>query len=752
MTSNVKTHYGEYSHEAGYYPHSTPIQAIWAIAGSIDELIEGSSAEDYQPSLSSSARYITGDKEGLIGIWRVMRNKHGELRLRIVSLLDVSSLSPSPLSSSVRSVTEREGTLLIGTSSSEILEVLDDNIPPLEAAFIALRRKNATLAALTALPPAIDAFTPTARAVPIPPSYSELDTTKANASVANSSNNIKNTADSTLRSAAVSGSRSTTSAPSKKDSTVSTAKYTVPALRLASGHYQGELWGLAMHPHLPLYMTCGDDGLLCCWSLVQHKLLSYVKLPEKLRAIDIIPTDGSEVAVALNSGAVWVLQTRLLLNPRNVPQTEVDQTLCAFELQLSEEVLRAARSLSHAIPSTSQLSPSLSAPPATINIAPSAAIGLPAAADSTVTVTPVAPTATSPPATTTTPAVVTAILASFSAPKDTRGSRPDVRILVRGATQWVQEVKYSFEGSVLAVGSHDTNIYIYDVTHEYALQPLQPLQPEALRKAVNTSSSLPGLSEAKKSNVKHVHPVTHLDFGVILTSRANKIMTYDEISRTVVTSELLAEASLGSGSKVPDVSLLAPLDEKNRKGKNEENDRSEKGDMSGREVKGMKSREPKWVVTSTRDLSRSDICIQSTCGGGDLLYWRMDGSAISSPEVVKVRVGCVTDATAGDLAVMTLTLFGRTLLMTDIGDIKDFCNTRFQGASNTHKLLCPHLTILPNHKHFFTPFPFFPLPCLLSLLGRLVGLVVAARWLARAGALRTLRLSIFLFLFSSTVQ
>ena len=42
------------------------------------------------------------------------------------------------------------------------------------------------------------------------------------------------------------------------------------------------------------------------------------------------------------------------------------------------------------------------------------------------------------------------------------------------------------------------------------------------------------------------------------------------------------------------------------------------------------------MVLSSRDLCRSDICIQSTCGTGELLYWNLDGSKITSQELVKV--------------------------------------------------------------------------------------------------------------------
>ena len=128
--------------EVGRYPHTSPIQAIWAISGSVDTLCEGCEEEELNIGLSSSARYLTGDKEGLIATWRLVYNKHMELRLKLVSLLDVSTLEPRPVSPSVRSVCERNGTVLLGTIGSEIYEVLDDSIPPLIDAFKGLRQKR----------------------------------------------------------------------------------------------------------------------------------------------------------------------------------------------------------------------------------------------------------------------------------------------------------------------------------------------------------------------------------------------------------------------------------------------------------------------------------------------------------------------------------------------------------------------------------------------------------------------------------
>jgi WD40 repeat protein len=218
------------SHAAGFHdPNDLPLCG------------EGSEFE-------SSARYITGDRDGNVAVWRLVIIEGTDCpRLKLVRRFNVSSVMPSVTSVSVRSLSERQGTLLIGTHGAEIFEISMDDIPYVYEPLNSKRRISAT-------------------------------------------------------------------ASQSKD------PLTIDVKRLISGHSKGELWGLAVHPTLPVYFTCGDDATVRCWTLKpEHKLLSYVTLPlgEKLRAIDILPTDGSELAVSLNSGQVWVIGIDKFLAPKS---------------------------------------------------------------------------------------------------------------------------------------------------------------------------------------------------------------------------------------------------------------------------------------------------------------------------------------------------------------------------------------------------------------------------------------------------
>jgi microtubule-associated protein-like 1/2 len=72
-----------------------------------------------------------------------------------------------------------------------------------------------------------------------------------------------------------------------------------------------------------------------------------------------------------------------------------------------------------------------------------------------------------------------------------KGDGPVVVARLKGPKRAVQELKYSFEGSFLAVGAHDSAIYVYDGTEQ--------------------GESYKLLATLKR----HSSSITHIDFGVL---------------------------------------------------------------------------------------------------------------------------------------------------------------------------------------------------------------------------------------------
>ncbi|CAG9325772.1 unnamed protein product [Blepharisma stoltei] len=90
---------------------------------------------------------------------------------------------------------------------------------------------------------------------------------------------------------------------------------------LGSGHYDGELWGLAMHPEHPLCATCGGDKTIRIWDLAQGiQLLAIKPLSHDMRAIDWSP-DGRYLASGLMNGMVILLDASSLSNLSSLQST-----------------------------------------------------------------------------------------------------------------------------------------------------------------------------------------------------------------------------------------------------------------------------------------------------------------------------------------------------------------------------------------------------------------------------------------------
>ncbi|CAM9397119.1 unnamed protein product [Chrysoparadoxa australica] len=67
---------------------------------------------------------------------------------------------------------------------------------------------------------------------------------------------------------------------------------------VTSGHFKGELRGLASHPDREEFATVGDDATVRIWDAINHSLLRFAKLDTPARCIDYSP-DGDYLVIGL---------------------------------------------------------------------------------------------------------------------------------------------------------------------------------------------------------------------------------------------------------------------------------------------------------------------------------------------------------------------------------------------------------------------------------------------------------------------
>lgn len=87
--------------------------------------------------------------------------------------------------------------------------------------------------------------------------------------------------------------------------------------QIMTGHFKGELWGLACHPSQPQYATCGDDETIRVWSVTNRRMIAMQNPKLKLRALDYSPC-GKFIVTASMCGKIVLYDSELKKEIQNL--------------------------------------------------------------------------------------------------------------------------------------------------------------------------------------------------------------------------------------------------------------------------------------------------------------------------------------------------------------------------------------------------------------------------------------------------
>ena len=99
---------------------------------------------------------------------------------------------------------------------------------------------------------------------------------------------------------------------------------------LVRGHWDLELWGLAVHPIKPIFYTVGEDKLLAMWDTKTKEMKKCVKnVGQASKAVACSP-NGNYVAIGCKNGDVVVYDANKLTETCKLKKTKKEISVIKF--------------------------------------------------------------------------------------------------------------------------------------------------------------------------------------------------------------------------------------------------------------------------------------------------------------------------------------------------------------------------------------------------------------------------------------